>query len=218
VTITVADDEDDENDQQPAGPVRLSNVSLGPAVVEANATTDHTLTADVSNVSADGETDAFAVTVSNGTFEGVNGVSAVDASGADVSLSDGPDANGTDVVFGVSPDGNATTRDLTVTANVTVTAPDVTNATGAELTITVADSTTGGDSATVTLTVRPAEEGEPANPALELVQADGVIRFTEVLGVIEASNRDGTYTQDGRTVPVGFRDALGVIEAFDADQ
>jgi PKD repeat protein len=210
-TVTVADD---ENDQQPAGPVRLSNVSLGPAVVEANATTDHALTFEVLNVSADGEADAFAVTVSDGTFESVTGVSVVDTSGADVPLSGGPDVNGAEMTFGVAPEGNATVRDLTVTANVTIAVPDVTNATGAELTITVADSTAGGNSATVTLTVRPAEEGEPANPALNLVEADGTVGFTEVLGVVEAFNGDGTYTQDGETVAVGFRDALGVVEAF----
>jgi hypothetical protein len=56
----------------------------------------------------------------------------------------------------------------------------------------------------------------PGNPALALIEQDGTVAFPEVLGVISGFNGDGTYTQDGETVAVGFQDVLGVLREFNA--
>jgi hypothetical protein len=197
-----------------AGSVSVEDVTLSPAVIEANSTNDHTLTVDVPNVSDDGNADAFAVTVADGTLESAT-VSAVDASGTDVSLSGDPDVNATRVSFDVSPNSSATARDLTVTATVTVAAPAVSNATDVAIRIDVSDSSNGRASANATLTVQPADG---ADSPLDLVGQDGEVSFSEVIGVADSFNGDGTYTQDGTTVDVAFPDVLGVIEAFNTAQ
>jgi hypothetical protein len=99
-----------------------------------------------------------------------------------------------------------------------VTTPDVANTTATEVSVEVADSSNGQASAAAVLTVQPVDDRGPSNPVLELVERDGSVDFLEVLGVIEAFNGDGTYTQNGTTVEVGFRDVLGVLQRFNANQ
>jgi hypothetical protein len=228
-TVTVSDE------GPVAEQVSIENVTLSPAMVEANTTNEHTLTVGVQNVSDDGNSDTVTFTFPTDTYVSAN-VSAVDANGDTVTV-DGVDGSGDavavegadvsgDAVEGidgsrdtatvdVAPDSNATTRDLTVTVNATVAAPSVTNATDAAIRIDVSDSSNGQASANATLTVQPVDG---TDSPLDLVQGDDTIGFPEVLGVIEGFNGDGTYSQDGRTVQVSFPEVLGVIEAFNARQ
>jgi hypothetical protein len=199
-----------------AGQVSVEDVTLSPAMVDANATNDHTLTVDVPNVSDDGDTDTLTVTVADGTLDRAN-VSVVDTDGDAIPVEES-DVSDETVTVDLAPDSNATARDLTVTANVTVTTPDVANTTATEVSVEVADSSNGQASAAAVLTVQPVDDRGPSNPVLELVERDGSVDFLEVLGVIEAFNGDGTYTQNGTTVEVGFRDVLGVLQRFNANQ
>jgi len=187
--------------------VQLANVNLDPSSVSANTTNDHDLTFDAVNVSDDGNTDSFTVTIpSAATLESANSVSVVDANGTDVSLSGGPDVSGNEITFDVAPDSSADTRTLSVTANVTVAAPDVENETTADITVDVSDSNNGQDSADVTLTVAPAD-ADPEDP-LDRFDTNGEpgIQSGEVLNAISAFNEGEEGVEAG--------DVLDVISAF----
>ena len=159
-----------EPSSSPGPSVSLANVGLSPDNVTANTTTDHTLTFDAMDVSDDGNTDTFTVTIpSAAQLESVDGVTITDANSDTVALSGGPDTSGNVLTASVAPDSSADARDLTVEANVTVSAPDVSSTTMADITVAVSDSSNGQDSANVSLTVEP---DTPSGPDVPGVSAD----------------------------------------------
>ncbi|QPV65014.1 carboxypeptidase regulatory-like domain-containing protein [Halosimplex litoreum] len=177
------------------GAVMLDNVNLDPSTVDANTTNEHMLTFDAMNVSDDGDTDTFTVTIPDAaTLDSANSVSVTDADGENVSLSGGPDVSGNVITFSVAPDSSAEFRDLTVEANVTVSAPDVANTTTADLSVEVSDSDNGDDSVTATLTVEAVTDDTPEDAVYEPGSAaaeydgdnDGLIDIGELGSAAEA--------------------------------
>jgi hypothetical protein len=201
----------------PAANVSLANVVLSPDNATANTTNDHTLTFDAMNVSDDGNTDTFTVTVpSTAQLESANSVIVTDAAGDTVALSGGPDTSGNEVTFSVAPDSSADVRDLTVEANVTVTAPDAASTTTADITVDVSDSSNGQDSTTVTLTVEPAAPDGPDVPGVSadvsaaVAGDDGSIGRQDVLDMVSGYLTDESV--DG--VAITRSDVIALVQHY----
>jgi PKD repeat protein len=187
------------------GQVQLTNVTLDPSTVTANTSNDHTLTFDAENVSDDGNTDTFTVTIPQAaTLESANSVNVTDVDGQTVALSGGPDVSGNTITFSVSPDSAADTRDLTVEADITVSAPNVTQETMADITIDVADSDNGQDSTTAMLTVQP-EGAEVFPEPIPGTGANNPPQDTDDDGLYEDVNGDGDANFDD-AVALAFAD------------
>jgi hypothetical protein len=189
---------------------------LSPDNATANTTNDHTLTFDAMNVSDDGNTDTFTVTVpSTAQLESANSATVTDANGSTVQV-EGLGTSGNVVTIDVAPDSSADVRDLTVEANVTVTAPDVANTTTADLTVDVNDSSNGQDSANVTLTVEPAGPDTPDVPGVsENVSAavsggDGSFERQDILDMVDAYV--GNNPIDG--VELTREDVIAIVQFY----
>jgi hypothetical protein len=168
------------------GMIGLENVSLEPDTVDANSTTDHTLTFDATNVSDDGDTDTFTVTLPENTLESASVDTVTDAADETVAV-EGEDVSGDTVSIDVAPDSNADTRDLTVALNVTTTAPDVNETTTANVTIDATDSNNGEANATAMLTIEPVDDGDRT---AEDYQIDGEYTSQSVFTAIDDWRND----------------------------
>jgi hypothetical protein len=157
-SITVEEAADDE---PTTADVELDSVDLSPSDVDSNTTNEHTLTFDALNVSDDGNTDTFNVTIPDAaTLESADSVTVTDAADEDVSLDGGPDVSGNEITFDVAPDTDADTRDLSVEANVTVSVPEVSEDTDADITIGASDSDGSSATASATLTISADDGGD----------------------------------------------------------
>jgi hypothetical protein len=180
-----------------SGQVSIGNVSLAPNTVPANTSVDHTLTVGVQNVSDDGSTDGFTLTVPEAVdLRRVNGVTVTDAGGIEVPV-DSLNRSGGTITFDVAPNSSATTRTLTVETNLTVSVPAVTNGTTADVTVAVSDSSTGQDSANATLTIQSGSAHDDLTPERRVLRTAGVddpadLEQTDIANVVTLFNREET--------------------------
>lgn len=173
--------------------VTLTTRSLSPDSVTANTTNDHTLAFEALNVSDDGDTDTFTVTIpSAATLESANDVTVTDANDDTVSV-DGLAVSDNTITIDVSPDSSADVRNLTVETNITVTAPNVSNTTSTEVSINISDSNNGADGTVTTLTVE-----ESADPAFFEVSGLSPTDITVTQG--DTLNVSGNVTNTGDVI------------------
>jgi subtilisin family serine protease len=180
--------------------VGVATGSLAPASVNNSTTRTHSLTFDVTGLSADGSRDDLRVTVpvpQGGSLQSGSFV-ARDSTGTDVTASSGvADGN---LTGRINPDGGGTER-VTVNATFTAEYPAVDGAAGGPVSATVIDSdgrVTTGEVATLTVLNQssPFPQGVPgsptdrpptnvdADPALEDITGDGTFDFQDVISLI----------------------------------
>lgn len=110
VTLTV-------QDPTAETPVTLSNVDISPASVTTQQS-QHTLTFDAVNISADGESDNFSVMIPQQVdLASVDSVE-TETSGTDPTVT----TSGNTITFSVNPEGPATTVDLNISVDMTLSA------------------------------------------------------------------------------------------------
>jgi hypothetical protein len=184
--------------------------TLSPNAVDENQTVTHDLSYTVNNVSGDGNTDTFQITLpAAASFAQLNSLAVSDEAGNSVAITGSPslsNANGgtnNQVSFDVSPSGDI---NATVDANVDVSFPEVQSDTTAPISASVTDSSYGSDTTDVaSVTIRDVPEDTTGG----IDTASGSINGQNQLAVVENSSSSDSLsftltdvTADGTANPV----------------
>ena len=200
LTVTSDDDSADRDVDLVEPTLRLANTSLEPDSVTTGSTNSYTLTADVYNVSDDGQPETVTISLPTALtltdpIEATD-VSATDTDGETVDIAVNASEDNA-IAFSMSPDTDAELRDLTLTVNFTA-------QTNSRPTVSITNTSLEPDSATTgstnnyTLTADVYNVSDDGRPETVTISLPTALTLTSAVGTTEVTATD----TDGETVDV----------------